>query len=117
MANEKPDNKDPRTDNQANGKPKSKEPANRVRMLKDQTPQQRAAKITYHLALRALAGLEGMTTSQVATMLGISYHAARALMINLEAAGTPPITMQEGRWVMVDYHLRVACRPVRMRRE
>jgi hypothetical protein len=41
-------------------------------------------------------------------VLGIGYHAARTLMINLEAAGTPPITNVDGRWVVLVYHLRAA---------
>jgi len=52
-----------------------------------------------------------MITAQVAVMLGINYQAARTLMTNLEAAGTPPITMQEGRWVMLPYHLKAAYSP------
>jgi hypothetical protein len=83
MANGKPAKRDPRTDSPANSRPKPKEPANRVRMLKDQTPQQRAARITYHLALHALAGLEGLTTSQIAAIpvnadLGMPDQSMRA---------------------------------------
>jgi len=52
-----------------------------------------------------------MATTQRAVVLGIGHHAARVLMINMEAAGTPPITMQEGRWVMLPYHLQAVHMP------
>ena len=61
----------------------------------------------------AVTELDGMTNTQVTALVGIGHHAARVLMINLEAAGTPPITMRKGRWVMLACHLRAASRPSR----
>ena len=43
----------------------------------ERTPQQRAALATYHLLLRAFAGLPGMTTHEVACLCGTCDEAAR----------------------------------------
>jgi hypothetical protein len=61
-------------------------------------------------SLWALTNLKGLTTSQVATMLEASYHGAGKLLITLERVGMPPITRLDGRRVMLQHHLRSACR-------
>lgn len=78
---------------------------------RDTTSQQRAAKITYMLTLRALANLEGLTTSQVAYMLGLTQDGARKLMSKLEAGHRVPIANVDGRWQVLPYRLRQAYRP------
>lgn len=54
-----------------------------------------------------------LSTDQVANLLGITYHGARLMLIP-EAAGTPPITCLDGRWVLLGYHLKAAYRPDRI---
>lgn len=60
----------------------------------DWNPQTRAAAIS----LLLLAG-KRMTTAEIAHELGMSYHGARRLMINLSQV--LPITQIDGRWQRV----------------
>ena len=78
---------------------------------RDTTSQQRAAFVTYALCLRALANMPGLTTSQVAQMLGISQDGARKLMSKLEAGHRVPVSNVDGRWQLLPYRLREAYRP------
>jgi CRP-like cAMP-binding protein len=64
---------------------------------RDTTSQQRAAFVMYALCLRALANMPGLTTSQVAQMIGITYDGARRLMNKLEAGHRVPISNVDGR--------------------
>lgn len=68
--------------------------------LTDILPQQRAALATYHLLLRSLAGLDGMTTQDVADLCGMCEEAARVMMHNLSAIRGVPIYRDNGRWIL-----------------
>jgi predicted ArsR family transcriptional regulator len=56
--------------------------------------------------------MPGLTTSQVAQMLGISQDGARKMMSKLEAGHDVPIVSVDGRWQLVPYRLREAYRPI-----
>jgi len=71
------------------------------------TPQQRAAKVVYQLTLRALAGLDGLTTRQVATMVGLSWDGAHSLLCNVSGSGIP-IYDAGGKWALATCHLKIA---------
>lgn len=60
----------------------------------DWNPQTRAASISQLL----LTG-KRMTTAEIAEHLGMSYHGARRLMVNLSLV--LPITKIDGRWQRV----------------
>jgi hypothetical protein len=64
------------------------------------------------LVADSLVELQGLTTSQVAQMLGISQDGARKLMSKLEAGHDVPIVSVDGRWQLVPYRLREAYRPI-----
>jgi hypothetical protein len=78
---------------------------------RDTTGQQRAAFVTYALCLRALANMPGLTTSQVAQMLGISQDGAGKMMGKLEVGHRVPIANVDGRWQLLPHRLREAYRP------
>ena len=60
---------------------------------RERTPQQRAAL----LAIRLVRG-DGITTSQVAEWLGMSYQGARRLLMNLSGPELPVVRDEDGRW-------------------
>lgn len=64
----------------------------------ERTPQQRAAWVTYHLVMRKLAHLDGMTTLEIADALGMTPRAIRAMMCGLCAVGGVPLMRIEERW-------------------
>ena len=70
-------------------------------MEDERTPQQRAALATYHLVLRAFAGLPGMTTREVAALCGMCEEAARVMLCNLSGYGGIPIYQNSARWVLL----------------
>jgi hypothetical protein len=67
----------------------------------DATFPQRAAHVTYHLVLRALAGMDGLTTGQVADMLGLTWGGAAVLMGKLQATDGVPIVRVGGQWIVL----------------
>ena len=69
------------------------------------TPQQRAARITWCLAQRASRDLPGLSTAEIARMVGISQEGARVMMCNLSANGGAPITQVDGLWVALPERL------------
>jgi hypothetical protein len=52
--------------------------------------------------------MPGLTTSQVAHMLGISQDGARKMMGKLEAGHRVPISNVDGRWQVLPHRLRGA---------
>lgn len=64
----------------------------------EMTPQERAAKVAYNIAISR----KPITTSEVANMVGISYHGARRLMHNISGAGIPVYQDDRGRWRLFD---------------
>jgi transcription initiation factor IIE alpha subunit len=61
--------------------------------------RQRAARITYHLILREILEYGGLTTAQIATMLGMSYRGARDLMCVLsDSEGVAVYRDDERKW-------------------
>ena len=57
------------------------------------TPQQRAALLAWHFAQGY-----SYTTVEVATLLGVTYQAARILLLNMSAAPIPIYRDIDGRW-------------------
>ncbi len=72
------------------------------------TPQQKAAKVVYQLALRALAGLDGLTTQQIACLVELTPRGALFLMQNISGPGIP-ICVIDGKWTLAAHHLKAAC--------
>ena len=66
----------------------------------DATCPQRAVHVTYPLILRALAGMDGQTTSQVADMLGLTWDSAAVPMTKLQATDGVPIARVGGQWTV-----------------
>ncbi len=67
----------------------------------DYSPQGRAGRTTYLLALKG-----SMTTGQIAESVGLSSGAAvRAMMANLGAAGVPIYQPERGHWAIEDQEL------------
>ena len=69
--------------------------------IDERTPQQRAALATYHLVLRAFAGLPGMTTREVAALCGMCNEAARVMLCNLSASGGLPLYQNSHHWTLL----------------
>ena len=67
----------------------------------DTTCPQRAAHVTYPSILRALAGMDGPNTGQVADMLGLTWDGAAVLMGKLRATDGVPIVRVGGQWIVL----------------
>ena len=73
--------------------------------LGELTPQQRAARVTWALAQRALQGLPGLSTAEIGDLLGITCEGARQVMCKLSANGGVPVTQIDGLWVALPEEL------------
>ena len=67
-------------------------------MEDERTPQQRAALATYHLVLRAFAGLPGMTTREVAALCRMDDESARQMLCKLSGIGGIPLYQNCRHW-------------------
>ena len=80
-------------------------------MVINRPARQRAARITYHLILREILGYGGLTTKQIAAMLGMTYQGARHLMDALsDADGVPIYKEDDGKWRIRIDSIRTAIR-------
>jgi hypothetical protein len=60
--------------------------------------------------------MEGLTTSEVANMLGLTWAGASKLMKSLQVSGEPMITCLDSRWVVTASSLQEACHSLALAR-
>lgn len=70
------------------------------------TARQRAARIAHKLTMLTITSGQGMSTIEIAELLGMTRQGAHDLMCDISGAGGAPVYQSEGKWHMLVEYVR-----------